>query len=577
MLKGYDLNKCMSEYLLLRSERSEWEAEWRSISEYLLPGRGIYQYLSTPRKRTLTSPNVINTTGREALKVLTAGLQGGLTSPSRPWLDFKWADKQLNQIDFLRHWLQDTRRIVEAAFHDTNFYPTMHSFYTEYGGFGNGSVFIDSTPVDKPFSFHLLTAGEYVFSTDAFGRADKMYRIIFRSPRQMYELYGDKCSEAVKDIVNKKSPAQEKVFILVLECILPVPYKDKPFTQLHWELGGAVTSFGDASLMDSAGKSPQTPVRHEGFYEFPAPVGRWDTLGQDTYGIGPGSEALAEIKRLQEMEKGMRMAVHKDINPPLNAPAYMRGQLKTLPGGINYYRNVGEKVDSIYSNRVDYNGIAMMIERVESKIKNIFFNDIFLTSARDPNASPMKAAEVHVKEGEKMLRLGPVIERINPEFLTPVVKRSFNILMRKGYFPEIPPEYLEMLSGFEIHIVSPLAQAQKLVASQSIQNVLAFAGQAAQIAPQVLDKFNLDRTVDEVVDANGAPLTMMNSEEEVKAIRDNRAKQQQEEKARKEGMEDAQMQAAMGNASATDQKTRAEAGQIMTESLVDQQALGGLQ
>ena len=91
-------------------------------------------------------------------------------------------------------------------------------------------------------------------------------------------------------------------------------------------------------------------------------ISRWGTIGSDVYGIGPGSRALPDIKRLQEMEKAFLMATHKSINPPLNAPARMRGKLKTLPGGENYYSNPAETVNEIYQVKFDYQGVGGAVQ-----------------------------------------------------------------------------------------------------------------------------------------------------------------------------------------------------------------------
>ena len=572
----FDFGRSMSEFITLRSERSEFEAEWRDISDFLLPGRGVYQMYSKPRKKKLTSKNVVNTTAKEALKVLTSGLQGGLTSPSRPWLELGWQDQRLKNFGPLKDWLYECQRILEYHLQQSNFYPVVHSFYTEYAGFGTGSVYVGSDSDVSAFRFELLTAGEYAFATNAQGRADKFYRVIFMTPRQMYDRFGaKKVSRSVKDLVEKQSGSQESKFLAVLECVVPIETKGMPFTQIFWEMGGANQSFSDAALMSRVGDGNE-PLGAFGFHEFPYPVARWDLIGSDIYGMGPGSEALPEIKRLQQMEKAFLMATHKDINPPLNAPSYMRGKLQTLPGSFNYYRNPGEKIESIYNLQFNYQGVSMAIERVENRIRELFFNDIFLTSARDPNASPMKAAEVHVKEGEKMLRLGPVIERLQNEFIEPIIERCFNILLRAGEFPELSDELAEMAGDYEINLVSPLAQAQKLVASKSIEMAMAFAAQSAQIDPQILDKFNIDASVEEYVDAHGAPRTILRSQEEVEQIRQNRAQQQAQEQQKQEQLIAGQAALQGAQVDAQTAKTRAEAGQIMSESLLDQQALGGL-
>lgn len=579
MKKRYSYDQAITEYVMLRSQRSEFEADWKEITDYELPGRGLYSLYSQPRKRKLTSDKIVNTTATEAIKVLAAGLQGGLTSPSRPWLRLSWKDEQTNQIEFLKRWLEDSQKRMEYSLQQSNFYPTLHSLYVEYIGFGNAAMYIGEDTDDVPFRFELMTAGEYAFSTNYQGRADKMYRVVFRTPRQMVEQFGNKCSEGVQDMVKNGSANQERVYISVLECVYKHPYRDMPFTQMYWEIGGASTGVGsDTALMATMGTTTEEPLQVNGFNEFPYPVARWDLIGADIYGLGPGAQALPEVKRLQQMEKAFLMATHKDINPPMTAPSYMRGKLKTMPGSRNYVRNPADKVEPMYQRGTfQYQGVSMAIERVENRIKELFFNDIFLTAARDPNLSPLKAAEVHVRDGEKMLRLGPVIERFGNEFVQPAIERCFSIMLRKGLFMEIPPEYAELVGDYKIDIVSPLAQAQKLIASKSIQEVMAFAGQAAQIKPEVMDKFNVDKAVDEYVDAHGAPLSIMNTEEEVQGIRQQRADAQKAAQQKEEGMQAAQMGMQGQQVNADTQKTMAEAGQIMTESLVGQQELGGIQ
>lgn len=511
------------------------------------------------------------------MRVLTSGIQGSLIPSARPWLEIQWKDKRLRDIPFFKKWMYEAQEVLRSDFQDTNFYPVNSSALTELGGFGTGAVFVDSDAGDAPFQFIMLTAGEYVFSVNYLGKPDKFYRVLFMTPRNMVERFGiSKVSNSIRDIVSGGAPNQEKTFVAVLECILPIPFQDKPIKRMFWEVGTA--GVGDAALANSAktfGSNAQ-PLQVSGFYEFPVAIARWDVTGQDTQGLGPGSEALPEIKRLQEMEKAARMAVHKEVDPPLNAPAYMRGKIQAFPGSRNYYRSPNDKIDTLYNRNFNYQGIEAKIERVENGIKLKFFNDIFLTSSRDPNASPMKAAEVNVKEGEKMLRLGSVVERLVPEMYNPQISRCFNINLRKGRFPEVPDEYKEMMSGISINFTSPLAQAQKLLAARSIEQTTAFMGQAASITPEVMDKIDIDIAVDEYADAHGTTRRIMRTDEEVAAIRKGRADEMQKKQQRQEQMEDAEMAAKMGPATAGAAKTRAETGQIMTESLVDQQDLSGL-
>jgi hypothetical protein len=571
--KEYTYNSCISEYLILKAQRSEWDSEWQEISEYLIPGRGIYDDFSIPRKRKLTSPKAINQAGRDALRVLASGIQGGLIPSTRPWLEIKWKNKDLNKVTFLKEWIATAQELLNTSFNDTNYYTENSKAITEICAFGNGMVFVNSDIEDVPFSFHMLTSGSYVFATDSLGRLKKLHRVLLDSPQNLVDSYGDRMSEGVKRIAENREGNRDYKFVMLLESIVQEDHLDKPYKRYLWEVGA--TAFGTATYSQLS-DNKKRPLRVDGFYEFPCMLGRWDVLGNDDFGIGPGSEALPEIKRLQEVEKASRLATHKELDPPLWAPTYMKGLLKTLPGSRNYYRNANDKVESLYQGTYKQESAAILIERIEASIGRKFFNDIFLTAARDPNLSPLKAAEVVMRDGEKLLRLGPVIEGLVPEFFKPQIIRCFNICLRKGVFPEIPPEYHDMIGDITIEFTSPLAQAQKLVAAKSIEISLAFIGQASAVEPSVMDKVDIDAAVDEYFDAHGTPTRILRSPEEVQARRKQREEAQAADKKKQEAMMQAELATKAGPAEASAAKVRAETGQIMTDSLVTQQELGGI-
>ena len=195
MAKKYEFSKCYALYQEAINERADWESEQRSISEYLLPGRGIYQTLTRPRKRKLTSPKVINTIAEDALYILTSGMQGGLTSPSRPWFKLEWTDDKISKVEPLKAWLQDCEDRLHAGLQASNFYSMINSFYIEYAGFGTGCTFMGETHNDySPFQFELLTAGEYSFSLGVDGLPNSFYRTLFKTPSQLFEMFPETAS-----------------------------------------------------------------------------------------------------------------------------------------------------------------------------------------------------------------------------------------------------------------------------------------------------------------------------------------------------------------------------------------------
>ena len=72
-----------------------------------------------------------------------------------------------------------------------------------------------------------------------------------------------------------------------------------------------------------------------------------------------------------------------------------------------------------------------------------------------------------------------------------------------------------------------LAQAQRAVATQSIQQLVNFVGQVAQMAPGALDKIDVDAAVDAYATAVGSPADMVLPDDQVAEMRQARAQQQQ--------------------------------------------------
>jgi len=542
-------------------ERSEWEAEWRNVSDFLIPGRGIFQTYAKPRKRKLTSPKVINTIGEDALNVLTSGIHGGLTSPARPWFDLSWSDPNLKEIEPLKKWLQDCTKRLHTAFQSSNFYSIINSFYTEYAGFGTGSIFMgEHSNLEKtPFRFELLTAGEYSLSYGVDDRVDTYYRTILMSPYKLYHRFPKGVSKELKKRVEKNDAGIHKVSVTVLECVYPNEYNSKPYTQVFYELTAESQGY-------QSNAKEKSPLEVKGFHEHPYPTARWGTIGSDIYGIGPGSRALPDIRRLQEMERAGLMATHKGIDPPLNVPARMRGAVNTLPGGRNYYSNVNEVISQLYQVNFDHGSAAQSMERVEQRIQRNFFNDIFLTAARDPNASPLRTGQVHAQEQEKMLRLGPVIERLHNELLQSIVERGFNIMLRNEMFQPLSPELAELAGSYNISLVSPLAAAQRQMELKGITSFLGFIGQTAQFDQQVLDNVDIDEATREYADITGVPIGVLRSTKDVDQIRKARAERAKAEQQREMAAQDAATQSQLDSERASAAKQQAEAGKTFMET-----------
>ena len=150
----------------------------------------------------------------------------------------------------------------------------------------------------------------------------------------------------------------------------------------------------------------------------------------------------------------------------------------------------------------------------------------------------MTAREVLERNQEKMAILGPVVQRMQFEFLGRIIERVYNILDRAHFFPEPEDEELaQILAQQEIKIeyISPLAQAQKMSGLVNIEQAVAFAGQLAQFDPSILKKINWPEAINQYFALVGAPAAIKKTDEEyqeqVAAEQEQMAAMQQEQNA----------------------------------------------
>lgn len=130
--------------------------------------------------------------------------------------------------------------------------------------------------------------------------------------------------------------------------------------------------------------------------------------------------------------------------------------------------------------------------------------------------SNVTAREIAEKHEEKLLMLGPVLERSHSEIHDPLIDITFNKLQAAGVLPKAPPE----LQGKELNVeyVSVLAQAQRLISAGSLERLGGYVGQLSAVWPEARHKFNALQAVDEYSDSLGTDPGVVRSDDEVEAL-----------------------------------------------------------
>lgn len=238
-------------------------------------------------------------------------------------------------------------------------------------------------------------------------------------------------------------------------------------------------------------------------------------------------DALGDIKQLQQEQKRKAQAIDKLANPPMVADVELKNQpASTLPGGITYItKKEGAGFKPVYENfRPPIQELMEDIKQVQDRIQRIFFNDLFLMF-QQMEAEPRSAAAVDARREEKMVMLGPVLERFQTEALDPIIDRTFAIMTRFGLIPDPPPQ----VQGrpVQVEYTSMLAQAQRAAETAGIERFLGAIGNSAAIHPDVLDIPNWDVAYERYNSLLGNDPDLVNQPEVIQQLREAKAKQQQ--------------------------------------------------
>ena len=159
------------------------------------------------------------------------------------------------------------------------------------------------------------------------------------------------------------------------------------------------------------------------------------------------------------------------------------------------------------------------------------------------------------------------MNRLNKYFVTPILERSFGIMLRAGMFPELE---IEELSGatLEFDLVGKASIASRQIELFGTMTAMQQMMQIAQFKPEILDNVNADKTARFIQEVNMVPIDLQLSEAEVDEIRGQRAEAQAaaEERANAQALSDAYVKT---------QKAPEEGSGAELIGQLTQQAMGG--
>lgn len=506
------------------SKRTPHDAHFRDLADFISPRRP--RFFAADRNRgDRRNQKIIDSTATFAKRTLQSGMHSGMTSPARPWMKLLTPDPDLNELGAVKQWLHIVTQRLLTVFSQTNLYNMLPMHYGDMSTFGTAATAILDDDMDV-FRAYNYPIGSYAIATNRRGIVDQW---VYESKRTVLEIVDEflvdrrtnmidwsRASLALRNLWDRQQYNEEvDVCWIVMPNLQREPgaleaERFMPYQSVHIEKGQ---------------EREDTFLKRGGFNEFPVLVSRWDVTGDDWWGTEcPAMVALGDIKQLQVGERRGAQAVEKMLNPPLQGPTAVRNQKASLlPGDITYVdvREGQKGLHPIHEMNFAIDQHEAKQQQTRNRIKTAFYEDLFLMMAytdQTRGVQPATATEIAERHEEKLIALGPVLERTNDELLDPKVDRVFAMMERRGLIPEPPPELQGM--KLKVEYTSIMAQAQKLVGVVAHERFLQTASALMAVFPTVKHKINVFQAIDSSADMLGVDPRLIVPDEEAQAAAD---------------------------------------------------------
>lgn len=497
----HDLNR-------LKRRRNNWDWHWQQAADLVLPSR---QFSVTRERGGRRRDRIYDDTAANAAIRLSSGLHGLFVNPTITWMHLVHPEIEINRLPEMRLWLEDVTHRMLHLFNspDTNFATAIAELWLEEVTFGTGIMQINDRNRDTTIRFHARALQNTYIEEDSNEQITRVHRTYKISVAELIE-QGYEVSDDAMRSMGTNDEHEIDVVHAIMRNMERDPHNMTP-SNMPWS--SMFVEVDTGHILDEGG-----------FQRNPYLTPRWAKSPDETYGRGPGIDTLPSNKMLQEMMFTVIRGAQKAVDPPINVPAtgFEKSKFSANPGAVNFFKVGTNDFPKPLITGVDPRIGYETVEFHRNEVREGFFLDLFDV----PQTDRMTATEYLGRIQRNLMTMSPILSRQYVELLSPLVERTFGFMLERGQIPD-PPAVFEGDPRLDVEYRSPLAIAQRAADSQNLLQALTLAEPVVSADPTVLDNIDGDSTVRGIFNMFNVSERFLRSEEEVTAVRQSRAQQEQ--------------------------------------------------
>lgn len=511
----------LREFSVWEGKRGIWEKHWEEVAQKVLPYYSTSFYIQGNMvPGTKRNQQQYDVTANAALWKFAAAMESMLTPANNKWHKLRHPDMNLMKRREVQLWFD---QVNDAMFHyryspHSGYQANQHDGYVSLGAFGTGCLFTDEyhdpmRPQMRGLRYRNVHLGELFFATNFQGQVDKVGRRFKMTLRQIEQKWPGALPESYQSQLKDK-PENE---VQIIHIVKPNPDFDPKAANAKGYRYASYYVLREA-----------VHLLHQGGYRcMPYSTSRYITAPGELYGRSPAMNVLPSISVLNEEKKTIIKQGHRTVDPVLLAhdDGIMDG-FSMKPGALNYGGVNADGRPLVHALPVGNLAIGKeLMDDERLAINDAFLVTLFQILIQTPQ---MTATEVLERAREKGALLSPTMGRFQAESIGPQIEREFDLLVWQGLIPPPPPALQEAGASYMVEYDAPLNRAMRSDEAAGTMRTFQWAAEiAAQTQdPSVMDFFDTDAIIPELMAINGAPYRFMRAKEQVDQIRQGRQQAQ---------------------------------------------------
>ena len=508
-----DFDALLRRFEHARNNRGAWDDMFQQIALRVLPQAADFGMQRSPGERR--TEVMFDGTAALAAQRAVAAVSSFFWPSNQRYQRLSTTSEALNKVHRVKVYMESMTDLLFRARYSPRaaFEAQMGEAALQWFVFGTGLMFIDDDIKGQRLSYRSLHLGNTYICEGEGGKVDTVMRCWRWPVRNIEKRWPGKLPAKLQEVLAKRPDEQIEVAHVVMPRDEYSP--DKP-GYMGWPWASCYFI-----------PSEKHKLEEGGYQSWPFAVLRYMTSPGEVYGRSPAWLALSNIRTLNTMKRSILGAAQKVVDPPLLASEDgVLGVFSQAPGHMNYGGldpQGNQLVKPLLTGAKVELGIELM-DKEREIISGAFMMDVFRALVENPQMTATQALELMQ---ERATIMSPIGGRLESEGLGPMTERELQILSDAGQLPPMPPELIEAQGEYQIEYTSPMRKAMRASEAIAITRTLEAAIPLAQIDPSALDAFDIPKTMRELAEINGYPASAMRSEEDIEAMNEERAGQQQ--------------------------------------------------